>query len=256
MRLPGFISFETDDLGGAYEAFSAESQAPEQQEMPDGWADDQAPASEAPGAFDYDDPRFQQAVEQAAQRQLDAVLQQAAQYDEQQQVEQGETEYVDPEVLQVIDQRFQRMLDQRMEQIAPTVEAFEDQQNIQQIEQWTQAEPAIQEAQQMLGEGDDVPSAANLVQFAATGYIGDLEARYGPGERATRTALRMAADQVKGALQRAHDAGYQARNAELQGHAQARTPVPGGPVEAVRLEDEPKDEMEAMERIMARNGTV
>lgn len=254
------LNFEHDEHApGAYDDPALGSDPPPPREMGDGWnepVDEPGPAQPAGDTgFDYSDPAFLDAVAAAADQRLDALLKQAAEYDETQQPDDGEG-LVDPEVQQYLDARMTRAIDQRFGQIQPTVQAFEDQQNIAQIEDWTKAEPAIEEAQAMLGDTEEGgPSASDLVMFAATGYIEELEARHGPGERATRTAIRMAADQVKGALKAAHDAGYQARNAELQGHVTTRPAGPGGPVEAVRLAEEPKDEMEAMDRIMARNGT-
>lgn len=214
-------------------------------------AEDTGTDYDAGSEFDYQAPEFQQAVGYAVEDAMGRLLQQLAQSDP------GDDEaeldpYNDPEgfrgyMQQAIDQSISR----HMQQIEPTVHAFEDQQNQQLVEQWCEDEAAITEAQEMLGEER---SASNTVQFMASGYLPDLEDRYGPGERATRTALRMAADQYRSDLKAAHDAGYQARTNELRGLSGARPPItPGsGPVEAVAIHEEPADELEAMARIMAR----
>lgn len=208
--------------------------------------------AEAP-SFDYEAPDFQQAVGYAVQDAMGQLLQQAAQY------EGGEAEdspeldpYNDPQGFQgYLQQAIDQGIGRHMQQIQPTVQAFEDQQNQQLVEQWCEDEAAIKEAQELLGEER---SASNTVQFMASGYLPDLEERYGPGERATRTALRMASDQYRSDLKAAHDAGYQARTSELRGLSGARAPVTQGSAEAVQLEEEPADEMAAIARIAARNG--
>lgn len=221
--------------------FEAEEGAglPEVDDTPDTDVDE-TPAAIA--GIDYEAPEFQEAV----QRQLEAMVQSAAAY---QQGEEQPTEldpYGDP---QGTIEAFRSIVQQELSQIQPTVQAFEDQQNQAKIEEWAGAIPAIKETQEMLGEAaEDLPEgvASMAVQFMATGYLRDLEERYGPGERAVRGALGMAADQLKQIVKASHDAGYQARNNELRGLTNApQPPVVAGARESVQIEDQPKDEIAA-----------
>lgn len=223
-----------------------------------------AEPTEAPAASSFDpavfeSPEFRDAVAYASRQELAAVLEQAAQYEPQAEGAEGEQSELDPYgdpagfqtyLAKLVDQGVER----RVSALEPTVHAFEDQQNQQKIEGWVEQIPSVQESQQMLGEDVAPNSASNAVQYMATGYLPELEDRYGPGERATQTALRMAADQYKAQIKAAHDAGYAARNAELQGLSGVRAPVSVGAVEGVVLGDQPADEMEAAELWSNRNG--
>lgn len=231
-------------------AFEAEPEPPLEGGGEEAPPESDPPDTEPPpsASVDYDSPEFQQAVQYAAQDAIGTMLQQAAQQEEG--GDEGD-ELIDPEVKQYLEGMMQRTVQSQMEQIRPTVQAFEDQQNQAKVEEWCEKIPAITETQEMLGEE---ANASSLVQFAATGYLPELEERYGPGERATQTALRMAADQIKGAVKAAHAAGYQARNAELQGLSGARPPLAIAPVEGVQLREEPKDEMAAAALWSSRNG--
>jgi hypothetical protein len=210
---------------------------------------------EAPG-FDYEDPQFLEAVERAADQRLTRLLEQAAQYEQQGEGEEPEVDpYGDPAGFrQFMEQIVNNAIEGRFSQIEPTVRQFEDAQNAELIGEWTEKIPAVQEVQQLVPEDQaDQFNASELVQFMASGYLPDLEQRYGPGERAVQGALRMAADQLKGFALAVHKAGYQGRNAELGRLAGARAPVPAA-VESSELREMPTDEMSAAALWAARNG--
>ena len=210
-------------------------------------------------AFNYEDPQFLEAVERAADQRLTNLLEQAAQYE--QPAEGGEEDaevdpYGDPAGFRAyMDQIVQNGIEARMQQIEPTVRQFEDAQNAELIGEWTDKIPAVQEVQQLVPEDQvDQFNASELVQFMASGYLPDLEQRYGPGERAVQGALRMAADQLKGFALAIHKGGYQGRNAELGNLARASAPVPAGAIESSELREMPPDEMAAASLWASRNG--
>jgi hypothetical protein len=154
-----------------------------------------------------------------------------------------------------MEQIVQNALESRFSQIEPTVRQFEDMQNAELIGEWTEKIPAVKEVQELVPEdAADQFNASELVQFMASGYLPDLEQRYGPGERAVQGALRMAADQLKGFALAVHQAGYQGRNAELGRLAGARAPLPTGAVESSELREMPADEMAAASLWASRNG--
>jgi len=208
-----------------------------------------APETDAP-AFDYDAPEFQDAVARAASEQIGSMLEQAGQYDEQ---DDPSAEGIDPAFLQLIDQRFDKRIDQRFSQIEPTVEAFREHQNQQTIDGFIGQVPAISEAQALLPEDSEV-QAENLTRQIAFALVPELEERFGQGsQRAVQAALRQAGDIVHGAIKTAHQAGYQARNAELGRLSGA--PPPGPPsAEGVSLREEPESIMAATDAWSARNG--
>jgi hypothetical protein len=234
------LCFEVDESGGADEA-------------PEPEAVDEAPAA---GAIDYEAPEFRDAVTEAARGELEALLQGVAA--QQQSDEPIELDpYGDPAgFMGTLQQTFNQIVDQRLSQIQPTVQAFEDQQNQRKVEEWAAAIPEIREAQELLGEqAEDLPEnfASHVAQYMATGYLRELEERYGPGERAVSQALKMAASELKQFAKASHDAGYQARNNELRGLTSAPAPVPAGARESVQIEDQPADELEAAARYIARH---
>lgn len=205
---------------------------------------------ETPG-FDYESPEFLEAVERTAAQQVETVLERMA---SQTREPDAEIEIDSPDALQqFIRSEIQRANDARFAELEPTVRAFEDQRNQERIDEWCGKIPAIAEAQQFLPEEYEGEGATNLVQFMATGYMPELEARYGRGERAVQTALRMAADQLNAFAKATHQAGYQARNAELQGLSGARAPSPSA-VETVGIRDEPDSVLAAADNWASRNG--
>lgn len=224
---------------------------------PQAAAEPEESGAEAPG-FDYDDPQFLEAVERAADQRLTNLLEQAAQYE---QPAEGEEDaeidpYGDPAGFrQFMESMVSNALESRFSQIEPTVRQFEDMQNAELIGEWTEKIPAVKEVQELVPEdAADQYNASELVQFMASGYLPELEQRYGPGERAVQGALRMAADQLKGFALAVHQAGYQGRNAELTNLAGARAPVPAGAVESSELREMPADEMAAASLWASRNG--
>ena len=215
---------------------------------------EQPEAEAAPNIYESED--FTRAVEErsreVAREELGAMLQEAAQYQEGE--EQPEIDFLgDPaEVKQGLAGMMQQIVQQEMAQIRPTVEAFQQQQSQQEIEQMIDKLPAVQETEQLLPE-DDRDGVRSAVHFMAMGFLPETEGRYGPGARADETALRMAADQLNSKMKAAHKAGYEARNAELGRLAGAREPAPAGSPSA-QLREEPKDEMEAVATYLRRNG--
>jgi hypothetical protein len=242
------LCFEYDESGGAGEDVS---------DATDEGAD--ADAEAAAPAIDFSAPEFQDAVAEATQQQLGQLLQGlAAEGQDGAAAELPELDpYGDPQgFMGALQQTFGQIVDQRLGQIQPTVQAFEDQQNQTRIEEWCSAIPEVKEAQELLGEAAaDLPEniSSQATQFMATGYLRDLEERYGPGERAVNQALKMAASQLKQIVKAGHDAGYQARNNELRGISGAREPAPTA-VESVRLDEQPSDELAAAEIWANRRG--
>lgn len=239
------LCFEYDESGGA-----ADVDEPA--------ADDSAdePVAEAPAGIDYSSPEFQEAVSAAAQQELGGLLQGLVSSEGQEGAEAVELDpYGDPDGFRGF---LQSMVRQELDTIKPTVQAFEDQQNQTKIEEWCTTIPEIKEAQELLGEqAQDLPEnfASQTAQLMATGYLRELEERYGPGERAVMQALKMASSQLKQFAKAGHDAGYQARNAELQGHVNARQPAPTA-VESVQLQEQPADELAAAEIWSNRRGLL
>jgi hypothetical protein len=237
-------------------AFEAEPDA-----LPEGAGDidtDTQPDTEAEPtgqAVDYDAPEFREAVSLAARDELGAFLQQAMAAEQ----DGGEEYEIDPlgdpaEYQQNLSQMFERMIDQRMQAIMPTVQEFQNRQSQEQIGTMLEKIPAATQAAEMLPE-EQRAGVPKVIEYMANGYLPDTEARYGPGERAVETALRMAADEFHNQLKVAHKAGYEARNAELGRLAGAREPVASGQtVEATGIRDEPADEREATDLWLARNG--
>jgi hypothetical protein len=214
--------------------------------------------SEQTAGFDYEDPQFLEAVERAADQRLTSLLEQAAQYEQPAEGQEQDAEldpYGDPTGFRsYMEQIVSNALENRFSQIEPTVRQFEDAQNAELIGEWTEKIPAVKEVQELVPEDQvDQFNASELVQFMASGYLPDLEQRYGPGERAVQGALRMAADQLKGFALAIHKSGYQGRNAELGRLAGARAPMPAA-VESSELREMPADEMAAASLWASRNG--
>jgi len=243
------LCFEYDETGGG---------GADVDDAPDSDDDETSAVADAAPAIDFEAPEFRDAVSEVAQQQLGQLLQGLAAYEPGADETPAELDpYGDPQgFMQSLEQVINNALEQRMSTIQPTVQAFEDQQNQQRIEAWCDAIPEVKEAQEMLGaQADDLPEniASQAVQFMATGYLRDLEERYGPGERAVNQALKMAASQLKQIVKAGHDAGYQARNNELRGITNAREPAPAA-VESVQLAEQPSDELEAAEIWANRRG--
>lgn len=237
------LAFEADESG-----FADEVATPEQT---DALSQDDAGGS-APPAFDYESPEFLDAVNQAADSRAEArlteLLEQAAQdYDDSQDFEEGDSR-------QAFRQMIRSELDSYRQEIAPTLEAFQEQQNQQQLDELIDRTPAIAEAQDLLPEGTD-QHTDELAAKIAWSLVPDLAERYGGTQspRAVQAALRQAGDMVLGYAKAQYQAGYQARNDELKGRSTAREPAPAA-VETLGTLEEPMTPQAVAEAWAARRG--
>lgn len=227
------LAFETEETGGAGDLDLDRDAA----EADTGVDDDRA-------GFDYEDPDFLSAVERAADARLQSTLESMAS-----EQEGAELDGIDPDIRGLFEKIAEQKIQQALAPMVPTVEAFEEQEHERRVNEWTDKIDGIADAQQFLGEGRDARSS---VQFMASGFLPDLEARYGKGERAIQGSLRLAAEQYQADIKAAHDAGYRARNEEMQGRSTARDPAPAH-TEAVEIRDEPESIMAAADVWASRN---
>lgn len=196
----------------------------------------------------YESPEFRDALAGGLRELLPDVLNDVFAQQPLEQDDQGDE--LDPYMERMLG-LVERRMDARLAPILPTVQEYQDQQSQAQIGEMIGRIPQAQELGSGLPEDSGIDTN-RLVEYAANGFLPDTESRHGPGERAVRAALELAAADLHKFADAKFQAGYQARNRELTARSDTREPVPVGAVEGVQISEAPRDVFEVADRFAAR----